>query len=378
MRSVRIVDRTFNDNTRRCVELLRMFRTEFQDVNFHLEIDPAKTGPSVVAQLAAARKGQFHIDAGLQSFSGDVMRNCDRRGSAERTGAGLAKLCALDGVAVHADLIAGLPGQTPGQVFDDLRGLVALKPAEIQLELLKLLPGTRLADEREKWGLVASPEPPYEIIRTAAMSEDDVFVAHWLSKLVDWFYGADQLRGVVQQASADGLLKSHLNDGSAGAFRPGGPASGMAPAHPLHGVGGRASWRAALNAFQQPPETLPTSTGSDFWLALCRFCRARHGLWMKPSLANRFALLKEFFDANGNTRLVHALQYAWMKHGLGPGGGICDAKPWKQGIPPDAVLVEGDASAEVAHWHVVDLGGAYLFGYGAGRCREAVAVYCLD
>ena len=105
---------------------------------------------------------------------------------------------------------------------------------------------------------------------------------------------------------------------------------------------------------------------------------AKPGLWMKPSLANRFALLKEFFDANGNTRLVHALQYVWMKHGLGPGGGICEGRPWKTGIPRDAILVEGDAGAEVEHWHAVELDRTCLFGYGRGRCREAVVVYCLD
>ena len=115
-----------------------------------------------------------------------------------------------------------------------------------------------------------------------------------------------------------------------------------------------------------------------FWPEFCKFCMARPGLWMKPSLANRFALLKEFFDANGDTRLVHALQYAWMKHGLGPGGGICEAKPWKKDVPPDAVLVEGDAGAEVAHWHALELDRTHLFGYRRGRCREAVVVYRLN
>ena len=31
-----------------------------------------------------------------------------------------------------------------------------------------------------------------------------------------------------------------------------------------------------------------------------------------------------------------------------------------------------------AHWHVADLDGTYLFGYGRGRCRGAVAVYRLN
>ncbi len=318
IRNVRIVDRTFNDNARRCVELLRMFHEEFGDLDFHLEIDPAKAGPPVLAQLSAARPGQLHMDAGLQSFDGAVMKACRRRGGAEKTAAGLARLCAIKGVAVHADLIAGLPGQKLATVFDDVGRLTALAPAEIQLELLKLLPGTRLDAERDRWGLVASPEPPYEIIRTAQMTEEAVFEAHWLCKLVDWFYEPKQLRRVVLQAGAE---------------MPG------------------------------------------FWRKLCRRCMAKHGAWMRPSLANRFLLLKAFFEDHRKKRLVHALAYEWMWHGLGPGGGVCNAEPCQQGVPEGAVLVEGDPQAEVSQWHAVTLERQYFFGYARGKRRDAVVVW---
>jgi hypothetical protein len=73
------------------------------------------------------------------------------------------------GVHVHADLIVGLPGedlQSFGQGFDRL---VALRPQEIQVGMLKRLRGTPIMRHDAEWGMVYSPTPPYEILRTSSI-----------------------------------------------------------------------------------------------------------------------------------------------------------------------------------------------------------------
>ncbi len=70
---------------------------------------------------------------------------------------------------VHADLIAGLPGETPASFAEGFDHLVALAPAELQVGLLKSLPGTETRRTAKDEGLVFSPDPPYEILATPAI-----------------------------------------------------------------------------------------------------------------------------------------------------------------------------------------------------------------
>ena len=67
---------------------------------------------------------------------------------------------------MHADLIAGLPGETPqslGQSFNDAWRLGA---DMVQLGFLKLLRGSELRAQADALGLKYDPDPPYEIEST--------------------------------------------------------------------------------------------------------------------------------------------------------------------------------------------------------------------
>jgi len=79
--------------------------------------------------------------------------------------ANTAFLGGLPGVAVHADLIFGLPGETLESFaagFDRL--VLTCDPPELQVNLLKGLPGTPLALQAAALGLCFNPAPPYELL----------------------------------------------------------------------------------------------------------------------------------------------------------------------------------------------------------------------
>ncbi|MBI3929771.1 MAG: DUF4080 domain-containing protein, partial [Armatimonadetes bacterium] len=78
------------------------------------------------------------------------------------------------GVHVHADLIAGLPGEdleSFGRGFDRL---LELGPQEIQVGLLKRLRGTPIAVHDREWTMAYSPAAPYEVLKTRVLSFRDV------------------------------------------------------------------------------------------------------------------------------------------------------------------------------------------------------------
>lgn len=69
------------------------------------------------------------------------------------------------GVHVHADLIAGLPGETLVSFAAGFDRLIALQPQEIQVGILKRLRGTPITRHDSEWQMVYDPNPPYEILQ---------------------------------------------------------------------------------------------------------------------------------------------------------------------------------------------------------------------
>ena len=70
---------------------------------------------------------------------------------------------------VHADLIAGLPGEDFGSFGRGFDQLVALRPHEIQVGILKRLRGTPITRHDAEWQMVYADHPPYEVLQTKLM-----------------------------------------------------------------------------------------------------------------------------------------------------------------------------------------------------------------
>lgn len=318
VRDVRIVDRTFNENPVRALALLRLFHVEFGDMRFHLEIDPARFGETLASEVARVNPGQLHVEAGVQSLDPGVYGLLERHATVGRTLEGLRRLCALTNIDVHVDLIAGLPGATPATLMTDLQTVIGMQPAEIQLERLKLLPGTPLAMTPGKWGLEAGRHPPYAVLATPGMTRADIEQADRLSKLMDWFYNAPALRDLV--------------------------VSGM----------------RANSRLLELIERRFVETG---------------GFELCPNLEDRFLMLDSLVDSGTRRHL----RYRWYRLGFSTRHGPCPATPWRGPVPGNALRVEGDPAARVARSVRVELDGPHLFCYGTGPegARAVVAVYQL-
>lgn len=116
---------------------------------------------------------------------------------------------------IHADLIAGLPGYSYCNLLKDVVTLSGLRVHEIQLELLKLLPGTFFRENAKKLDLRFSPDPPYEILDTGGTSYNELVNIMQLSSALDaWYNGI--WRDVIQKmfdaySDAPEKIISYLN-----------------------------------------------------------------------------------------------------------------------------------------------------------------------
>ena len=197
IKNVRVLDRTFNYNNKRAKELLNLFR-EYPDICFHLEIHPALLSDKLKQKLATLPKGLLHLEAGIQSLRENVLEQSRRIGKLSNALAGLHYLCSLENMETHADLIAGLPLYHLSEIFDDVRTLTEYGAGEIQLESLKLLPGTEMRRRADELGIQYSPLPPYEVLQTREITVDELQTAHYLSRLLDGFYNTPTWRNITR------------------------------------------------------------------------------------------------------------------------------------------------------------------------------------
>lgn len=188
IKNVRVLDRTFNYNPRRAKELLRLFLEFHPDIRFHLEIHPVLLSEELKEELSLLPKGLLHLEAGIQSLREPVLEKSRRMGKLSDALDGLRFLCALPNMETHADLIAGLPLYHLHEIFEDVRTLAGYAAGEIQLESLKLLPGTEMRRRAEELGIKYSPLPPYEVLQTHEISVSELQTARQLSRLLDGFY----------------------------------------------------------------------------------------------------------------------------------------------------------------------------------------------
>lgn len=199
IKNIRVLDRTFNYNSQRAKELLELFCEFWPDIRFHLEIHPALLTPELKEMLRNLPDGLLHLEAGIQSLHENVLQTSRRHGRLSDALSGLRFLCSLPNMETHADLIAGLPLYHLAEIFDDVRELAQYGAGEIQLESLKLLPGTEMRRKAEELGIKYAPFPPYEVLQTREISIDELRTASQLSRMLDGFYNTKAWQPITRK-----------------------------------------------------------------------------------------------------------------------------------------------------------------------------------
>lgn len=110
-----------------------------------------KTSQSIeIMSILAEITGSFYF--GLQTLTEDVLKKCARKNITLETVKELSAVAKEKNLSINVDLIFGLPGETSQSFFDTISELVSLRILQPSIYNLRLLPGTKLAEEeREKY-----------------------------------------------------------------------------------------------------------------------------------------------------------------------------------------------------------------------------------
>ncbi len=184
-RQFKFVDRTFNLNIATSRAILEFFLTRHQPGNFyHFEMIPDRLPAELREIIAKFPPGSLQFEVGIQTFNPDVAERIRRRQDYGRLEDNFRFLRNQTGVHIHADLIAGLPGESVESFAAGFDRLIGLRPQEIQVGILKRLRGTPIVRHDAEWQMVYNPHPPYEILQNklidfAMMQKLRRFARYW-------------------------------------------------------------------------------------------------------------------------------------------------------------------------------------------------------
>ncbi|BDU82587.1 B12-binding domain-containing radical SAM protein [Clostridium perfringens] len=198
LKLVKFVDRTFNCNREYTVELLKYLSEQDTETRFHFEVAADLLTEEQIEILNNAPKGRFQLEVGVQTTNNEVLHNINRYITYENIKEKVLKVASGKNVMQHLDLIAGLPGEDLESFKKSFNDVHAIRPDEIQLGFLKLLKGSSMREEAEKWGIVYSPYAPYEIIRSKDISYEELLLLKKVEAMVDKYYNSCKFNNVIK------------------------------------------------------------------------------------------------------------------------------------------------------------------------------------
>ncbi len=146
------------------------------DATFHFEISADLLTKEELDILSKSKEGRIQFEVGVQTTNNEVLKNINRHVNFETIKEKVEELKKLKNIKQHLDLIAGLPGEDYNSFKNSFNDVYSIEPEEIQLGFLKLLKGSPMRLEAEKWGMLYSPYPPYEILSTKDISYEELLI----------------------------------------------------------------------------------------------------------------------------------------------------------------------------------------------------------
>ena len=201
---IKFVDRTFNDDPDRAVAIWRFLIEQAGAVKCHFEIAPDRFSEEMFALLATVDSDRFQFEMGIQSCNEQTLAAVNRRMDVERAGENIRRLVGLDTIHLHVDLILGLPYESRDSFRHSFNRVFSFAPHYIQLGLLKVLPGTEIAERSLEYGLVACSEPPYEVLATRWLEHGELRDLYELCETVESFYNNRFFRSLWQYLRQSG------------------------------------------------------------------------------------------------------------------------------------------------------------------------------
>ena len=210
-KTVKFVDRTFNCNSKRAAEILGFISQQYakaipEGVCFHFEIAADILTEELFEIIEKLPVGSVQFEVGIQSFNENTLKAINRKTDLKKVTANVKRLLSFGNCHIHIDLIAGLPEENYESFIKGFNKAYEIKADMLQLGFLKILKGSPMAEDRERYPCEYSPLPPYEVISTAYISAEELHKLHTAENELERLYNSGRFRRTVDYVlSVSGL-----------------------------------------------------------------------------------------------------------------------------------------------------------------------------
>ncbi|MCI1653974.1 MAG: B12-binding domain-containing radical SAM protein [Lachnospiraceae bacterium] len=193
VQQVKFVDRTFNCRAERATAIWSYLAEHDNGVtNFHFEIGADLLRPEQVELVARMRPGLVQFEIGVQTTNPETIREVSRSMDLQRLKQAVRAIQKTGKAHQHLDLIAGLPYEGKERFARSFDEIYALKPEQLQLGFLKVLKGSRMYAEAEKYGILFHASPPYEVMRTRWIRYEELLEIKEVEAMLEIYYNSGQ------------------------------------------------------------------------------------------------------------------------------------------------------------------------------------------
>ncbi len=188
-RQIKFVDRTFNADYRRSMEIMQFIvENNKYNMTIHFEITADIINEEFLNFIKKMPVNMFQFEIGVQSLNEDTLREINRHMNKNKLYHVINEISKNNNIHMHLDLIAGLPYEgyeSFKKSFDEIHKYNAEK---IQLGFLKVLKGTKIYADKEKHEIRYRQKAPYEVISTKYITLEELLKLKDVEELVDKYY----------------------------------------------------------------------------------------------------------------------------------------------------------------------------------------------
>ena len=196
---VKFVDRTFNCKKSHAMAIWQYIRDHDNGVtNFHFEIAADLLDKDELDLLSTMRPGLVQLEIGVQSTNEKTLEAIRRKTDIEEIREITETINSWHNIHQHLDLIAGLPYEDYDTFHRSFNDVYRMKPDQLQLGFLKVLKGSLMEKEAEKYGIMHKEKEPYEVLSTNWLSYKEVLRLKMVESMVEVYYNSGQFQNTLE------------------------------------------------------------------------------------------------------------------------------------------------------------------------------------
>ena len=212
---VKFVDRTFNCNHKHAIAIWKYIKEHDKGItNFHFEVAADLLNEEELKLIESMRPGLIQLEIGVQSTNEQTIREIRRTMRFEEVARIVQRINQGENVHQHLDLIAGLPYEGMESFQKSFDDVYRLNPEQLQLGFLKVLKGSYMESQKERYGLVYKSRPPYEVLYTNWLSYEEMMRLKSVEEMVEVYYNSGQfsycLRKLEEEYASPFVLYQEL------------------------------------------------------------------------------------------------------------------------------------------------------------------------